>query len=120
MREPLSGRVFVTGYEGTELAYARLLVEAGAEVPYVSTSIAPDPMVLPDEMWLSARHQGSGLSQGAGRGYGRARSLPARPGARHDALFQRGQGSGIPGLYFTNQLASRPFFLSGGMAPRWA
>ena len=24
--------------------------------------------------------------------------------------------SSVPGLYFTNQLASRPFFLSGGMA----
>ncbi|MCB0004810.1 MAG: hypothetical protein KDE04_00090, partial [Anaerolineales bacterium] len=53
--QPLSGRILVTGYEGTELAYARLLVEAGAEVPYVSTSIGQDPLVLPDEMWLRAR-----------------------------------------------------------------
>src|SRR5690606_9524316 len=53
--QPLSGRIFVTGYEGTELAYARLLVEAGAEVPYVSTSIGQDPLVMPDEMWLRAR-----------------------------------------------------------------
>jgi chlorophyllide a reductase subunit Y len=44
---PLSGAVMVTGYEGTELAYARMLVEAGAEVPYVSTSIGRDPWCCP-------------------------------------------------------------------------
>ena len=44
--------ILVTGYEGTELAYARALVEAGATVPYVSTSIGIDPLVLPDDCLL--------------------------------------------------------------------
>jgi chlorophyllide a reductase subunit Y len=114
---PLAGRVFVTGYEGTELAYARLLVEAGAEVPYVSTSIGQDPLVLPDEMWLRARG---------------TREVVYRKTLEDDvAALDRYQPDlvlgttpfcsiakerGIPALYFTNQLASRPFFLSGGMA----
>ena len=45
----------VTGYEGTELAYARLLVEAGAEVPYVGTACPRTKWSDPDREWLEAR-----------------------------------------------------------------
>ncbi|MCB8924220.1 MAG: chlorophyllide a reductase subunit Y [Ardenticatenaceae bacterium] len=115
--QPLSGRIFVTGYEGTELAYARLLVEAGAEVPYVSTSIGQDPLVLPDEMWLRAR----GTKEIVYR-----KSLEDDVAAldKYPPDFVLGttpfcaiaKERGIPAMYFTNQLASRPFFLSTGMA----
>lgn len=115
--QPLSGRIFVTGYEGTELAYARLLVEAGADVPYVSTSIAQDPLVLPDEMWLRAR----GTKEIIYR-----KSLEEDVAAldKYPPDFVLGttpfcsiaKERGIPAMYFTNQLASRPFFLSGGTA----
>ena len=115
--KPLSGRVLVTGYEGTELAYARLLVEAGAEVPYVSTSIGSDPLVLPDEMWLRAR----GTKEIVYR-----KSLEDDVAALDEYKPDLVLGTtpfcsvakerGIPALYFTNQLASRPFFLASGMA----
>lgn len=115
--QPLSGRIFVTGYEGTELAYARLLVEAGVEVPYVSTSIGQDPLVLPDEMWLRAR----GTKEIVYR-----KSLEEDVAAldKYPPDFVLGttpfcaiaKERGIPAMYFTNQLASRPFFLSTGMA----
>jgi chlorophyllide a reductase subunit Y len=115
--KPLSGRVFVTGYEGTELAYARLLVEAGAEVPYVSTSIAPDPMVLPDEMWLRSHGTKEVIYRKA-----LEEDMSALDRYAPDLVLgttpfsSAAKDRGIPGLYFTNQLASRPFFLSGGMA----
>jgi 3,8-divinyl chlorophyllide a/chlorophyllide a reductase subunit Y len=115
--QPLSARILVTGYEGSELAYARLLVEAGADVPYVSTSIGPDPMVLPDEMWL----RGHGTKEVVYR-----KSLEDDIAALDEykpdlvlgttPLCAVAKERGIPALYFTNQLASRPFFLSGGMA----
>ncbi|MEZ4557340.1 MAG: nitrogenase component 1 [Caldilineaceae bacterium] len=69
---PLRGRVLVSGYEGSELAYARLLIEAGAEVPYVSTSIGQTPLTLPDELWLRSHGvQPDRLSQIPGRRRGR-------------------------------------------------
>ncbi|NJL55627.1 chlorophyllide a reductase subunit Y, partial [bacterium] len=115
--QPLSGRVLVTGYEGSELAYARLLVEAGAEVPYVSTSIGPDPLVIPDEMWLKAHGTKEVVYRksleddvAALDAYNPDLVLGTTPFA---AVAKE---RGIPALYFTNQLASRPFFLSGGMA----
>lgn len=114
---PLSGRVFVTGYEGTELAYARLLVEAGAEVPYVSTSIGQDPLVLPDEMWLRARGTREVVYRKTLEDDVRALDLyPPDLVLGTTPFCSVAKERGIPALYFTNQLASRPFFLSGGMA----
>ncbi|MBA3946659.1 MAG: chlorophyllide a reductase subunit Y [Herpetosiphonaceae bacterium] len=112
-----TGNVFVTGYEGTELAYARVLVEAGFTVPYVSTSIGNDPLVLPDEMWLRAH----GTQEIA---YRKALEDDLQALDKYPVDFVLGTTTfaaaakerGIPALYFTNQLASRPFFLSGGMA----
>jgi chlorophyllide a reductase subunit Y len=115
--QPLSGRILVTGYEGTELAYARLLVEAGAEVPYVSTSIGSDPLVLPDEMWLRAR----GTKEVVYR-KSLEDDVAALDAYQPDLVLGTtpfasiAKERGIPALYFTNQLASRPFFLTGGMA----
>jgi 3,8-divinyl chlorophyllide a/chlorophyllide a reductase subunit Y len=115
---PLKGaRVLVTGYEGTELAYARVLVEAGAEVPYISTSIGTDPLVLPDELWLRAR----GTKEIV---YRKALEEDMAALDRYAPDFVLGttpfaaaaKERGIPAMYFTNQLASRPFFLSGGLA----
>lgn len=115
--QPLRGTVLVTGYEGTELAYARLLVEAGATVPYVSTSIGPEPLVLADELWLRSK----GTKEVVYR-----KSLEDDVDAldRFNPDLVLGttpfasiaKERGIPAMYFTNQLASRPFFLSGGMA----
>jgi 3,8-divinyl chlorophyllide a/chlorophyllide a reductase subunit Y len=115
---PLKGaRVLVTGYEGTELAYARVLAEAGAEVPYISTSVGNDPLTLPDELWLKGR----GTKEVV---YRKALEEDMQALDRYAPDFVLGttpfaaaaKERGIPAMYFTNQLASRPFFLSGGMA----
>jgi chlorophyllide a reductase subunit Y len=114
---PLSGTVMVTGYEGTELAYARMVVEAGAHVPYVSTSIGQDPLVLPDEMWLKAHGTKEVIYRKA-----LEEDVAAIDRYTPDLVFGTtplasvAKERGIPAMYFTNQLASRPFFLSSGMA----
>lgn len=115
--QPLSGRVFVTGYEGTELAYARLLVEAGAEVPYVSTSIGQDPLVLPDEMWLKARGTKEIIyRKSLEEDVAALDKYPPDLVLGTTPFCSVAKDRGIPAMYFTNQLASRPFFLSSGMA----
>ncbi|MEZ4611216.1 MAG: chlorophyllide a reductase subunit Y [Caldilineaceae bacterium] len=114
---PLRGRVLVSGYEGSELAYARLLIEAGAEVPYVSTSIGQTPLTLPDELWLRSH----GVQQIV---YRKSQEDDEAALDAHSPDLVLGTTSfadvakrrGIPAMYFTNQLASRPFFLTGGMA----
>jgi chlorophyllide a reductase subunit Y len=114
---PLNGTVLVTGYEGTELAYARMLVEAGAHVPYVSTSIGQDPLVLPDELWLKSHGTKEVIYRKA-----LEEDVAAIDRYSPDLVFGTtplasvAKERGIPAMYFTNQLASRPFFLSSGMA----
>jgi 3,8-divinyl chlorophyllide a/chlorophyllide a reductase subunit Y len=115
--QPLAGSIFVTGYEGTELAYARLLVEAGAEVPYVSTSIGQDPLVLPDELWLRAHGTKEVVyRKSLEEDVAALNKYPADLVLGTTPFCSIAKERGIPALYFTNQLASRPFFLSGGMA----
>ena len=53
--KPISGRVTVSGYEGSELLVARLLIESGADVPYVGTACPRTIWSDPDRDWLEAR-----------------------------------------------------------------
>lgn len=115
--QPRQGNVFVTGYEGTELAYARVLVEAGFTVPYVSTSIGQDPLVLPDEMWLRAHGtQEIVYRKSLEEDLSALDRYPADLVLGTTPFASAAKERGIPAMYFTNQLASRPFFLSTGMA----
>src|SRR5436190_4771747 len=47
-------RITVSGYEGSELLVARLLIEAGAEVPYVGTACPRTEWSEADRDWLEA------------------------------------------------------------------
>jgi 3,8-divinyl chlorophyllide a/chlorophyllide a reductase subunit Y len=44
----------VSGYEGSELLVARLLIESGAEVPYVGTACPRTEWSAVDRAWLEA------------------------------------------------------------------
>ncbi len=52
---PIKGRITLSGYEGSELLVARLLIESGADVPYVGTACPRTPWSDPDREWLEAR-----------------------------------------------------------------
>jgi 3,8-divinyl chlorophyllide a/chlorophyllide a reductase subunit Y len=43
--KPIKGRITLSGYEGSELLVARLLIESGADVPYVGTACPRTRMV---------------------------------------------------------------------------
>lgn len=115
--QPLTGTVLVTGYEGNELGYARLLVEAGASVPYVSTSIGQSPLTAGDEAWLKAHGTHRVIYRKA-----LEEDVAALNEFSPDLVIGTtpfasiAKERGIPGVYFTNMLSVRPFFLSSGMA----
>ena len=48
-------RITLSGYEGTELLVARLLIESGADVPYVGTACPKTPWSAADAEWLRPR-----------------------------------------------------------------
>ena len=49
-----TGTITLSGYEGSELLVARLLIESGADVPYVGTACARTPWSEADRDWLEA------------------------------------------------------------------
>ncbi|MCA2994441.1 MAG: chlorophyllide a reductase subunit Y, partial [Gemmatimonas sp.] len=52
---PIKGRITMSGYEGSELLVARLLVESGADVRYVGTACPRTPYSEADREWLEAK-----------------------------------------------------------------
>ncbi len=114
---PLKGKVHVCGYEGNEMVYARLLVEAGAEVPYISTSINKNLYTAADEAWLKAHGTKEIIYQKALEQDVRALDI-YKPDLvlGTTPLSAEAKARGIPGMYYTNMLSVRPLFLSAGLA----
>ncbi len=111
---PVNATVTVSGYEGSELLVARLLVEAGARVPYVGTACPKTEWSAADLDWLTAK--GTHVQYRA--------SLEQDIAAMHDAkpdlavgttpLVQAAKEAGIPAVYFTNMVSARPLFGPAG------
>jgi chlorophyllide a reductase subunit Y len=53
--QPMKGRITLSGYEGSELLVARLLVESGADLRYVGTACPRTAGRAADREWLEAK-----------------------------------------------------------------
>jgi chlorophyllide a reductase subunit Y len=113
---PVKARVTVSGYEGSELLVARLLVEAGAEVPYVGTACPRTEWSNADREWLEAR--GVHVQYRASLEQDLAAMQDVRPDLALGTtpLVQKAKELGIPALYFTNMVSARPLFGPAGAA----
>jgi 3,8-divinyl chlorophyllide a/chlorophyllide a reductase subunit Y len=94
---PIKGRITVSGYEGSELLVARLLIESGADVPYVGSACPKTPWSGPDLEWLQAKRRARAVPRLAGAGHRRGARIPARPGHRHHAGGAGRQAGHDPG-----------------------
>ncbi len=113
---PITARITVSGYEGSELLVARLLIEAGAEVPYVGTACPRTEWSDPDREWLEAR--GVHVQFRASLEQDMAAMLDVRPdlAVGTTPLVQKAKELGIPALYYTNMVSARPLFGPAGAA----
>jgi 3,8-divinyl chlorophyllide a/chlorophyllide a reductase subunit Y len=106
--KPIKGRITVSGYEGSELLVARLLIESGAEVPYVGTACPRTVWSDPDREWLIARgvhvQYRASLEQdlAAVETFEPALAIGTTP------VVQHAKAKAIPALYFTNLISARP------------
>nr|WP_050786775.1 chlorophyllide a reductase subunit Y [Rhodobacter sp. SW2] len=111
---PVKGRITLSGYEGSELLVARLLIESGADVPYVGTACAKTQWSEADRDWLEAK--GVAVKYRASL----EDDLAAMEGFRPDLaigttpLVQKAKSLGIPSLYFTNLISARPLMGPAG------
>jgi chlorophyllide a reductase subunit Y len=113
---PISARITVSGYEGSELLVARLLSEAGAEIPYVGTACPRTEWSEADRAWLAAR--GTHVQYRASLEQDMAAMRDAKPDLALGTtpLVQKAKELGIPALYFTNMVSARPLFGPAGAA----
>jgi chlorophyllide a reductase subunit Y len=111
---PIRGRITVSGYEGSELLVARLLIESGADVPYVGTAAPRTPWSEPDRLWLEA--QGVRIQYRASL----EQDLAAVDNHAPDLaigttpVVQHAKAQGMPSLYFTNLISARPLMGPAG------
>ena len=112
----ISGRITLSGYEGSELLVARLLVECGADLRYVATACPRTRWSEPDREWLEQR--GVRVAYRA--------PLEADIAAIHEfepdlvigttPVVQKAKELAIPALYFTNLISARPLMGAAGAA----
>jgi chlorophyllide a reductase subunit Y len=112
--KPIKGRITLSGYEGSELLVARLLVESGAIVPYVGTACPRTPWSEPDREWLEAR--GVHVQYRASLEQDLAAMRESRPDLAIGTtpLVQAAKEARIPALYFTNLISARPLMGPAG------
>ncbi len=105
---PVKGTITLSGYEGSELLVARLLIESGAEIPYVGTACPKTPWNADDAAWLRAR--GVTVKFRASLEDDCAAMEAIRPDLAIGTtpVVQKGKELGIPSLYFTNLISARP------------
>ncbi|OZA91868.1 MAG: chlorophyllide a reductase subunit Y, partial [Erythrobacter sp. 34-65-8] len=111
---PIRGRITLSGYEGSELLVARLLIESGADVPYVGTACPRTSWSDPDREWLEARgtrvQYRASLEQdiAAISEFGPDLAIGTTP------VVQHAKQRAIPALYFTNLISARPLMGPAG------
>ena len=111
---PIKARITVSGYEGSELLVARLLIESGAEVPYVGTACPQTPWSQIDRDWLIAHgarvQYRASLEQdrAALQEYGPDLAIGTTP------IVQTAKERGLPAMYFTNLISARPLLGPAG------
>jgi chlorophyllide a reductase subunit Y len=105
---PIKGRITLSGYEGSELIVARMLVECGADLRYVGTACPRTPWSDPDREWLEAR--GIAVTFRASLEDDLAAMAEFGPDLAIGTtpVVQKAKESGTPALYFTNLISARP------------
>ncbi|CAM4104309.1 chlorophyllide a reductase subunit Y [Palleronia rufa] len=110
----IDGTITLSGYEGSELLVARLLIESGADVPYVGTACPKTEAGRIDREWLEAK--GVKVVFRASL----EDDLAALDGVKPDLaigttpVVQKAKELGIPSLYFTNLISARPLMGPAG------
>ena len=111
---PIKGRITMSGYEGSELLVARLLVESGADLRYVGSACPRTVWSDPDREWLEAR--GVHVQFRASLEQDLAAMAEFKPDLAIGTtpVVQAAKQASIPSLYFTNLISARPLMGPAG------
>jgi chlorophyllide a reductase subunit Y len=113
-KAPIRGRITVSGYEGSELLVARLLIESGAEVPYVGTACPKTPWSDPDREWLESRGTHVQYRASLEDDLAALRHFTPHLAIGTTPVVQKAKEAATPALYFTNLISARPLMGAAG------
>ena len=110
----IKGRITLSGYEGSELIVARLLVESGADLRYVGTACPKTEFSRLDADWLEAH--GVHVEYRASLEQDLAAMAEFKPDLAIGTtpVVQKAKEQATPALYFTNLISARPLMGPAG------
>ncbi|WP_371227390.1 chlorophyllide a reductase subunit Y [Roseovarius sp. 2305UL8-3] len=111
---PVKGTITLSGYEGSELLVARLLIESGADVPYVGTACPKTPWSQADADWLRAKGVTVKFRASLEEDCAAMEGINPDLAIGTTPVVQKAKELGIPALYFTNLISARPLMGPAG------
>ncbi|MGX6646847.1 chlorophyllide a reductase subunit Y [Maricaulaceae bacterium MS644] len=112
--KPIKGRITLSGYEGSELIVARLLIESGADVRYVGTACPKTPWSADDLEWLEAKGVQVRFRASLEQDLAAVEEYKPDLAIGTTPVVQKVKEAGTPGLYFTNLISARPLMGAAG------
>jgi chlorophyllide a reductase subunit Y len=113
-KTPIRGRITLSGYEGSELLVARLLIESGADVRYVGTACPRTEWSDPDREWLEAKGVRLQYRASLEQDLAAMREFEPDLAIGTTPVVQKAKELAIPALYFTNLISARPLMGPAG------
>jgi chlorophyllide a reductase subunit Y len=111
---PIKGRITMSGYEGSELLVARLLVESGADLRYVGSACPSTPWSDVDRQWLEARGVHVQFRASLEQDLAAMREFKPDLAIGTTPVVQAAKQARTPALYFTNLISARPLMGPAG------
>ncbi len=111
---PIKGRITMSGYEGSELLVARLLVESGADVRYVGTACPRTVWSDADREWLQSKGVHVQFRASLEQDIDAMHEFAPDLAIGTTPVVQAAKQASIPALYFTNLISARPLMGPAG------
>jgi chlorophyllide a reductase subunit Y len=108
VKSPICGRITLSGYEGSELLVARLLIESGADVRYVGTACPRTEWSDADREWLEAKGVQLKFRASLQQDLAALQEFEPDLAIGTTPVVQKAKELAIPALYFTNLISARP------------
>lgn len=110
----ISATITLSGYEGSELLVARLLIESGAKVPYVGTACPKTSANQDDAAWLADKGVKVKFRASLEDDCAAMEAIKPDLAVGTTPVVQKAKTLGIPSLYFTNLISARPLMGPAG------
>jgi 3,8-divinyl chlorophyllide a/chlorophyllide a reductase subunit Y len=111
---PIKGRITLSGYEGSELLVARLLIESGADLRYVGTACPRTVWSDPDRQWLESKGVQVQFRASLEQDLAAIKEFKPDLAIGTTPVVQAAKSASIPSLYFTNLISARPLMGPAG------